>query len=60
MGIIECKNVRCVFYKKRPTFKAFVEKCTKRKIHIGQEGICMDFKVKNRAIETLERLKKKA
>ena len=58
MGIIECKNERCVFHKRKVTYKSFIERCTKSKIHINEAGICQDSKPKNRAIETLERLKK--
>ena len=68
MGIIECKNERCLFHKRKVTRKGFIERCTKSKIHVNEAGICRDSKPKvklnrkidNRAIQTLERLKKKA
>ena len=61
MGIIECKNERCVFHKRKVTRVSFIERCTKNKIHVNEAGICMDFEGKSkRVIQTLERLKKKA
>lgn len=62
MVIVKCKNQRCAWYRRRVTSTSFVERCIKSIVHIsagGIKGICLDFKPKNRAIETLERLKEK-
>ena len=63
MPIVECKNERCVFHRRKVTHRGFVDRCAKRRVHIsagGIKGICLDFTPKSkRVIQTLERLKRK-
>ena len=60
MPIVECKNERCAWYRRKVTVKGFVERCVKNVIHINQAGICRSEKPKlKRAIQTHEALKKK-
>ena len=53
MPIIECKNERCLFHRRKVTHRGLVQRCAKRIVHINEAGICRSEKPKlKRAIQT--------